>query len=96
MASGFTMVKHEGKGAKTVAKASTKKATSKSPAGQKIQAGGSGKMHGFAGAGAQKPGVSATTQSKGKGAAFPAGGPSGKMHGFAGVKAQKSGRSSQS
>jgi hypothetical protein len=90
------MVKHEGKGAKTVAKASTKKATSKSPAGQKIQAGGSGKMHSFSGAGPQKADSTATTKHAGKGAAFPAGGPSGKMHGFAGVKAQKSGRSSQS
>jgi hypothetical protein len=74
----------------------TKKSTSKSPSGQKIQAGGKGKMHNFGGAAAQKPGVSATTSKSGKGAAFPEGGPSGKMHGFSGVKAQKSGRSSQS
>jgi hypothetical protein len=76
--------------------APTKKSTSKSPAGQKIQAGGKGKMHTFAGAGAQKPGVTATTSNKGKGAAFPEGGPSGKMHKFKGVAPQKSGRSSQS
>jgi hypothetical protein len=76
--------------------APTKKSTSK-PAGKfKVQAGGSGKMHKFGGAAAQKPGVTATTSSSGKGAAFPEGGPSGKMHGFSGVKAQKPGRSGQS
>ena len=74
----------------------SKKSTSKSPSGQKIQAGGSGKMHNFGGATAQKPGVSATSGSGGKGKPFPTGGPSGKMHKFQGVKPQKSGRSSQS
>lgn len=66
------------------------------PAGkQKIEAGGSGKMHKFSGLGTQAPGGSAVTQHAGKGASFAKGG-SGKMHGFSGVKAQKSGRSSQS
>jgi hypothetical protein len=74
----------------------TKKSTSKSPAGQKIQAGPSGKMQKFSGASPQKPGVTARTNSAGKGKPFPEGGPSGKMHGFTGVKPQKSGRSSQS
>ena len=76
--------------------APTKKSTSKSPAAQKIQPGGSGKMHKFGGAAAQKPGVSATTSSSGKGAAFPSGGPSGKMQKQTSVKPQKAGRSSQS
>jgi hypothetical protein len=76
--------------------APTKKSSSK-PAGKfKIQPGGSGKMHKFSGAGAQKPGVSATTSSGGKGGQFPQGGPSGKMAKFTAVKPQKSGRSSQS
>jgi hypothetical protein len=89
MASGFTMpvIRHEGKGEKLMA--TTKKATSKSPSKQKIQAGGSGKMNKFGGAVAQKPGVSATTKGSGKGAPFPQGGPSGKMHKFEGVKAVK-------
>ena len=69
--------------------APTKKSTSK-PAGKfKIQAGPSGKMKKFGGLAAQKPGVTAVTQSSGKGAAFPSGGPSGKMHKFEGVKAVK-------
>jgi hypothetical protein len=93
MASGFTMTKHEGKGAKTVA-SGTKKATSKSPSGQKLTPGGSGKMHKFSGAGAQKPGVTATTKHSGKGAAFPEGGPSGKMAKFTKVKAVKGGTGS--
>ena len=76
--------------------APSKKSSSKPAGKQKIQAGGSGKMHKFSGATAQKPGVSATTSSGGKGAAFPEGGPSGKMHKFKGVQPQKSGRSSQS
>jgi hypothetical protein len=67
----------------------TKKSTSKSPSKQKIDAGPSGKMHKFGGATAQKPGVSATTGSSGKGKPFPTGGPSGKMHKFEGVKAAK-------
>jgi hypothetical protein len=91
------MVPNDGKGAKTVAKASTKKATAKSPGAQKIQAGPSGKMHKLSGAGPQAPsGVTNVTKHAGKGAPFPKGGPSGQMHGFAGVKPQKSGRSSQS
>jgi len=95
MASGFTMVKHEGKGEKTVA-AGPKKSTSKSPGKQKIDAGPSGKMHKFGGAAEQKPGVTATSAKSGKGNPFAKAGPSGKMHGFAGVKSQKAGRSSQS
>ncbi|MET0720988.1 MAG: hypothetical protein ABWY64_09160 [Tardiphaga sp.] len=66
--------------------APTKKSSSKDAGKFKIQPGGSGKMHSFSGAGAQKPGVSATTKSSGKGAPFPKGGPSGKMHKFEGVK----------
>ena len=76
--------------------ATGKKATSKSPSAQKIQPGPSGKMNKFSGAGAQKPGVSATTRQAGKGKPFPVGGPSGKMHKFGAVKPQKAGRSSQS
>ena len=76
--------------------ATTKKSSSKSAGKQKIQAGGSGKMQKFSGVSAQKPGVTARTNSAGKGASFPEGGPSGKMHKFKGVAAQKSGRSSQS
>lgn len=68
---------------------SGKKASSKPAGKQKIQAGGKGKMHNFAGATPQKPGVSATTSSKGKGAPFAKGGPSGKMQGFKPVKAVK-------
>ena len=75
--------------------APTKKSSSKSPAGQKIQAGPSGKMQKFKGVGTQKPGGSSVNASDG-GGKFAKGGPSGKMHGFSGVKAQKSGRSSQS
>lgn len=74
----------------------TKSSKSKSAGSQKIQAGGAGKMHKFSGLALQKPGVTAVTQSAGKGASFPMGGPSGKMRSFTKVKAQKSGRSSQS
>lgn len=94
MASGFTMVTHEGKGAKTVAAKSGKSATSK-PAGKQKVSGGSGHMEPFKGASPQKPGVTARTNSTGKGAPFAKGG-GGSMHGFSPVKAQKSGRSSQS
>lgn len=76
--------------------AAGKKASSKPAGKQKIQAGPSGKMHKFSGAGPQASGGSAVTQHSGKGAQFAKGGPSGKMHGFSPVKAQKSGRSSQS
>jgi hypothetical protein len=76
--------------------ATTKKSSSKSAGKFKIQAGGSGKMQKFAGASPQKPGVTARTNSAGKGAAFPEGGASGKMHKFKGVAPQKSGRTSQS
>lgn len=69
--------------------APSKKSSSKPAGKQKIDAGPSGKMHKFSGAGAQKPGVSATTKHSGKGAAFPQGGPSGKMQKFTGVKAVK-------
>lgn len=72
-----------------------KKSSSKSAGKQKIQAGPSGKMHKFSGAGPQKADQTAVTQHKGKGASFVKGGPSGKMHGFSGVKNQKPGRSSQ-
>jgi hypothetical protein len=79
-----------------MAKSTGKKATAKSPSGQKVSGGGSGKMHSFAGAGPQKPGVTATTEHKGKGAQFVQPGPSGKMHSFKGTAPQKSGRSGQS
>lgn len=69
--------------------ASTKKSSSKPAGKQKIQAGGSGKMHKFSGAGPQAADKTAVTQHKGKGAAFPSGGPSGKMHKFTPVKAVK-------
>ena len=69
--------------------APTKKSSSKPAGKQKIQAGPSGKMQKFSGAGPQKSGVSATTKHSGKGAAFPEGGPSGKMQKFSGVKAVK-------
>lgn len=72
----------------------TKKSSSKPAGKQKIQAGGSGKMHKFAGAGPQKPGVSGTTEHKGKGAPFAKGGPSGKMTGNMKVGQQKPGVSS--
>lgn len=66
------------------------KSTKSKPAGkQKIQAGGKGKMHKFAGAGAQAPGGSAVTQHAGKGAQFAKGGPGGKMQKFSPVKAVK-------
>jgi len=55
----------------------------------KVGGGKSGGMHDFGGAGAQKPGVSAVTSNKGKGAPFAKGGPSGKMHKFEGVKPVK-------
>ena len=71
--------------------AKNKTTTSKSPSKQKIQAGGKGKMHDFAGAGPQKSGVTAVTSTKGKGAPFAKGGPSGKMAGFVPVKPQKPG-----
>jgi hypothetical protein len=67
----------------------TKKSSSKSAGKFKVSGGKSGGMHNFAGASAQKPGVSATTSTKGKGAPFAKGGPSGKMHGFEGVKPVK-------
>ena len=69
--------------------AMTKKSSSKSAGKMKIQAGPSGKMQKFSGAGPQKPGVSATTKHSGKGAPFAKGGPSGKMAKFQGVKAVK-------
>lgn len=71
-------------------KSSTKKSASK----QAIQAGPSGGMHKFSGAGAQASGRTAVTQHSGKGAQFAAGGPSGKMQKFTPVKAQKAGISS--
>jgi len=80
----------------SVKMATSKKSSSKSPAGQKIQAGPGGKMHKFGGAAEQKPGVTATSTKSGKGNPFAKAGPSGKMHSFQGVKPQKAGRSSQS
>lgn len=71
-------------------KSSTKKSASK----QAIQAGPSGKMHTFGGAGPQKSGSSAQATHSGKGAQFASGGPSGKMQRFTGVKPQKPGISS--
>ncbi len=69
--------------------------TKSKPAGkQKIEAGPSGKMKKFGGAGPQAPGGSAVTPHSGKGAAFPEGGPSGKMAKFVPVKTQKPGVSS--
>lgn len=65
------------------------------PAGkQKIDAGPSGKMAKFTGAGTQKPDSTAQTKHAGKGAPFPKGGPSGKMHKFTPVKAVKGGTGS--
>ena len=72
-----------------------KTASSKSASAQKINAGGSGKMHKFSGAGPQAPGVTATTERKGKGAKFVKAGSAGKMQKFSPVTAQKSGRSGQ-
>lgn len=69
--------------------APSKKSSSKPAGKQKIQAGPSGKMHKFSGAGAQAPDKTAVTKHSGKGAAFPQGGPSGKMQKFTGVKAVK-------
>jgi len=68
--------------------AKNKTSVKKSAGKQAIQAGGSGKMHSFSGAGTQQPGVSATT-AKNAGAKFPTGGPSGKMQKFTPVKPQK-------
>lgn len=69
-----------------VEKKSTGKSAKSLPAEKfKVSGGKSGGMHDFAGATAQKPGVTATTSSKGKGAPFPKGGPSGKMAKFKGV-----------
>jgi hypothetical protein len=62
-----------------------KKASSKSAGKQKIQAGPSGKMHGFKGVGNQKPGVT-SVETSGSAGKYAKGGPSGKMHRFAGVK----------
>jgi hypothetical protein len=76
--------------------AGPKKATQKPAGGFAVKGGPSGKMAKFTGADPQKPGVTARTNTPGKGAPFAKGGPSGKMHGFTPVKAQKSGRSSQS
>lgn len=72
------------------------KTSQSKPAGkQKIQAGGSGKMHSFKGVGDQKPGVSSVDASNG-GKAWPSnmGGPTGKMQKFTPVKPQKPGVSS--
>lgn len=74
------------KGAPKMAK--NKSTTQKSPAAQKIQAGGKGKMHNFEGLGTQKPGVSGVSKSN-TGGKFAKGGPSGKMAGFVPVKPQK-------
>jgi len=65
--------------------ATTKTSKSKPAGAFAVKGGKSGGTHDFAGATAQKPGVTATTSSKGKGAPFAKGGPSGKMHKFKGV-----------
>jgi hypothetical protein len=91
MASGFTMIptKHDGKGAKTLAKTTSK------PAGkQAIKAGGSGKMQKFSGSGPQPADKTAQAKHSGKGAPFPKGGPSGKMHKFTPTKPVKGGSGS--
>ena len=72
-----------------------KSSSKKSASAQAIKGGGSGKMHKFGGAAAQKPGGTAVTSVSGKGASFPEGGGSGKMHNFSGVKAQKPGTTAQ-
>jgi hypothetical protein len=72
--------------------AKNKTTTSKSPSKQKIQAGGSNKMHNFEGVGEQKPGGSAVSK-KGTGGKFAKGGPSGKMTGNMAVQPQKPGGS---
>lgn len=73
--------------------AKNKTTTSKSPSKQKLQAGGSGKMHKFGGVGDQQPGVS-NVEVKNASKKFPTGGPGGKMQKFVPVKPQKSGVSS--
>ena len=90
MASGYTMVPTEPrKGKIKMAKSQT--GSSKSASKQAIQAGPSGKMHTFSGAGSQASDRTAVTQHKGKGAKFASGGPSGKMQKFTGVSSQKPG-----
>jgi hypothetical protein len=92
MASGFTRpTEIEGKGAKTVAKGGTKKA-SKKPS-EALKGGPGGGMHDFEGVGTQKPGVSSVSKGNTKGK-FAAGGPGGQMQKFTGVKPQKPGVSS--
>jgi len=72
--------------------AKTSKKSSSKPAGKMaIQAGPSGQMHSFAGAGPQAEGRTAVTQHKGKGGTGPTAGPSGKMAKFTAVKTQKPG-----
>lgn len=71
--------------------AKNKSSTAKSPSAQKIQAGPSGKMHKFGGAGKQAPGGSSVTPHAGKGASFVEPGPSNQMQKFTPVKLQKSG-----
>lgn len=92
MVSGFTMPKPTTDKPKRNDSMATKKTSSKKSAGKMaIQAGPSGQMHSFAGAGAQKPGGTAVTQHKGKGGTGPTAGPSGKMQKFTPVKTQKPG-----
>ena len=69
----------------------SKSGSKKSASKQAIQAGPSGKMHKFSGAGSQASDRTAVTQHAGKGAKFASGGPSGKMHSFKGVGTQKPG-----
>lgn len=75
--------------------AKNKTASSKPAGKQKIQAGPSGKMHKFGGAGPQAPGVTATSSHPGVGGKFVKAGPSGKMQKFSPVKPQKPGQSAQ-
>ena len=71
--------------------AKSKTSSKKSAGKMAIQAGPSGKMHKFSGAGPQQSDKTAVTAHSGKGASFPSGGPSGKMQKFTGVKTQKPG-----
>jgi hypothetical protein len=69
--------------------AASKSSKSKPAGKQKIQAGGSGKMHAFSGAGPQASAVTGVTKHAGKGGQFAKGGPSGKMAKFTAVKAAR-------
>ena len=90
MVSGFTMVPPTEE--KRKIKMAKGKTSTKKPAGkQAVQAGPSGGMHKFAGAGTQQPGGTAQANHPGVGAKFASGGPSGKMQKFTPVKPQRPG-----